>query len=71
MRNLKTNEIFDVSMKISEREEYFSQNPDIEQVLTTPGIVDPVRVGVRKHDSSFDDVLKKAKNAHRHSNINI
>ena len=54
-----TGEQFDKFMKISEREEYLKQNPHLTPVLTAPAICDPVRVGARKLDSGFKEVLQK------------
>ena len=34
------------------------------------GVVDSVRVGIRRPDDNFRDVLKKAKNAHKYNTIN-
>ncbi len=69
-RNEETNEEFTTIMSLSEREEFLKNNPTIKQCLATPGFADPVRMGVRKIDSSFNDVLIKAKSAHKHSTIN-
>lgn len=70
IRNNQTQEEFEVTMKYSELTEYLSTNSHLQQIFTKfPGVVDPVRVGVRKTDNSFRDVLSKAKTAHKHSSI--
>lgn len=70
MMNKETNEEFEVNMSNSDRELYLEENPHIIQVFRRfPGYCDPVRVGIRKTDSEFRDVLSKAKNAHKHSTI--
>lgn len=70
VRNNETDDLFEVNMKYSEFTEYLDQNPNLQQVFTKfPGVVDSVRIGVRKTDSSFRDVLSKAKSAHLHSTI--
>lgn len=70
IRNNQTQEEFEVTMKYSELTEYLVQNPNMQQIFTKfPGVVDSVRVGVRKTDHSFRDVLSKAKSAHIHSTI--
>jgi hypothetical protein len=47
-------------MSISTRELFLKENPNIESVITSaPMVVDPVRVGVRKRDSGFKEVLQK------------
>ena len=43
----------------SDREEFLQQNPNIETVISTPMVVDSVRVGARKRDSGFKEVLQK------------
>lgn len=68
--NTETEEVFTEMMTISERDEFLTKNPHIKQNLATPGFADPVRLGVRKIDRSFNDVLIKAKSAHKHSTVN-
>lgn len=69
-RNNETGEEFDESMKISELEVFLKENPNTQQIFKTfPGVVDSVRIGVRKPDRSFNDVLSKAKEAHKYSTI--
>jgi hypothetical protein len=47
-------------MKIAEKEQYLIDNPNIEQAITTaPALGDPVRLGVRKIDNGFKEVLQK------------
>lgn len=72
MRDLQTNEEFEVTMKYSELEGFLESNPTYQQIFNKfPGVVDSVRIGVKKHDSSFKDVLHKAKSAHLHSTIEL
>jgi hypothetical protein len=69
-RNTETKEEFDATMKYSEFEEYLKNNSHIVQIFTRfPGTVDSVRIGIRKPDDNFRDVLKKAK-VHKHNTIN-
>lgn len=68
-RNEETKEEFTTIMSLSEREEFLENNPHIKQCLATPSFGDSVRMGVRKIDNGFNDVLQKAKNAHKHSTI--
>lgn len=56
-------------LTISERERYLADHPELEQTLAAPPIGDSVRLGVRKVDRSFRDVLIKAKSAHVGSTI--
>lgn len=70
IRNNETLVEFEVALKYSELTGYLQENPHFQQIFTRfPGVVDPVRVGIRKTDSSFRDVLSKAKSAHKHSTI--
>ena len=59
----KTKKEFDISMPISEYDTYVENNPHLQQVLSTPNIVDPTRLGLHKPDSGFRDVLKRIKKA--------
>jgi len=53
---------FDIIMPISELDEYKAQNPHLEQrIKTAPSIADPTRLGLRKPDAGFRDVLKRIK----------
>lgn len=59
-RNKETGEEFEKFMSISAREQYLQENPDIETMVSgAPMVCDPVRVGVRKKDSGFNEVLQK------------
>jgi len=70
MLNTETEEIFEVRLSMAEREPYLEANPHLKQVFTTvPAVLDSVRLGVRKPDRAFNDVLSKAKNAHYRSTI--
>lgn len=71
-RNNNTQEEFTKLMSISAKEEYLAENPHIQQIHTGSGFLgigDPVRLGLKKPDASFRDVLKKAK-VHKHNTIN-
>lgn len=69
-RNNETGEEFQDMMSMSELDKYLEENKHITQMLSAPAIVDPTRVGLRKPDSGFRDVLKKIKSKHIRSNIN-
>jgi predicted nucleic acid-binding Zn ribbon protein len=59
-RNTETGEIYEKVMKISELDSYKQQNPTHETYIdyTTP-IADAVRVGARKKDAGFKEVLQR------------
>lgn len=51
---------FEKFMSISAREKFLKDNPHVEPVINgAPMVADPVRVGVRKSDSGFKEVLQK------------
>ena len=60
-RNIKTGEEFDEIMSIKNLDQYKLDNPDLEQLLGTPPIGDPVRLGLKKPDDTFRDILKQIK----------
>lgn len=71
IRDNNTGEIVEVNMSIADKQQYLRDNPHLEQVFTKfPALADPIRLGVTKPDRSFNDVLLKAKGAHKHSTIN-
>lgn len=71
IRDNETDELFEVNLKYSELEIYLQENPSKQQIFNRfPGICDSMRIGVRRVDDNFKDVLKKAKNAHLHSTVN-
>ncbi len=58
-RNKETGEQFEKIMKISELDTFREQNPQLETIIQTPMICDPVRVGARKMDTGFKEVLQR------------
>jgi hypothetical protein len=52
-RNKKTGEEFEDFMSISAKEKYLKENADIEQMLTSLNLVDPVGIGVTRPPSDF------------------
>jgi hypothetical protein len=70
-RHRETGEITEKFFSISAREEYLKDNPQLESILlAAPSLGDPVRLGLRKPDNGFREVLSKAKEAHPLGNIN-
>jgi len=70
-RHRETGEVIERLMKIVEREEFLRDNPQYESViLGAPSLGDPVRLGLRKPDQGFREVLAKAKEAHPLGKIN-
>jgi len=58
-RNKDTGEVFEKFMSISAKEEYLKDNPNIESMLGMNALIDPVRLGVRKADNGFKEVLQR------------
>jgi hypothetical protein len=55
-----TGEVFEKMMSFSSKEEYLTQNPNVESVITSaPPTIDSVRLGVRKTDQGFKEVLQR------------
>lgn len=64
-KNLNTGEEWTDIMSISEREEFLSKNPQVQQQLTSaPALGDSIRLGLRKPDDGFRDRLREIKKAH-------
>ncbi len=69
-RNTETNEVFEKSLSLSERETYLAENPHIKQIHTS-GLNAVSDAGVRnKVPDGFRDVLRGIKKANPRSNIN-
>lgn len=58
-RNKDTGEVFEKFMSISAKEEYLKENPNIESMLGMNMLVDPVRLGIRRPDQGFKEVLQR------------
>lgn len=59
-RNKTTQETFEKFLSITAKQEFLDANPDIESLITsaTPTL-DPVRLGIRRIDNGFKEVLSK------------
>ena len=66
--NKKLKEEVIVSMPIAELDNFIAINPHLEQVVTAPALADPTRLGMRKPDAGFRDVLKRVKKASARNN---
>ena len=65
----KTGREFDIDMPISELDDYKARNPHLNQIISrAPAIADPTRLGLKKPDSGFRDVLKRIKRASGRTN---
>jgi hypothetical protein len=68
-RNKDTEEIYDKIMSWNSREEYLRENPNLETILGAPAMGDAVRLGIRKPDQGFNEVLSKIHAANYKSNL--
>lgn len=59
-RNKDTGEIFDKVMRIADRDEFLTQNPHLESVITgAPAFTGDHITAVKKYDTGFKEVLQK------------
>jgi hypothetical protein len=69
--NTQTDELFEVNMKYDDFQNHLSENSHLKQVFTKfPAIGDPIRLGKRRPDDGFRDVLKNVSNHHKKNVIN-
>lgn len=69
-RNIETGEVFDKIMTWNSREEYLKDNPQLETIISgAPALGDSVRLGVRRNDDGFKEVLSKISAANYKSNL--
>jgi hypothetical protein len=70
-KNKDTGEVFEEFMGITKREQYLQDNPHLEQVPGGfVGIGDPVRMGMKKPDDSFRDILRNINKQHYKAKVN-
>jgi len=61
----KTGEIFELTMRISERDEFVKVNPHLKQLITgAPMVVSGVGSGGVKPGGGLDEIFSKAAEAH-------
>ncbi len=71
-RHKTTQEIIEKLLSLKERSEFLSNNPQYEQVhLSGPALGDPIRLGFKKVDDTFRDILKERKRKNHRSTINV
>ena len=68
-QNKDTGELFDKIMSYNSRQEYLKENPNLEVIMGAPAMGDPVRLGVRKPDDGFREVMSKIHAANYKSNL--
>ena len=71
IKNKTTDEVFEINIPFVELQLYLSNNPSHIQVFTKfPGVADPTRLGIRKPDDGFRDVLRTVQSHHKKDSIN-
>jgi hypothetical protein len=65
----ETGEEFEQSMRISELDEFLTQNPQLEQCAHSPAV--SYSAVMPKTDEGFKDVLREIKKKHYGSTINV
>lgn len=59
-RDKNTGEVFDKVMRMAEREEFLTQNPNLESIITgAPAFTGDHISAVKKHDTGFKEVLQR------------
>jgi hypothetical protein len=71
-KDKNTQETFERIMSYDSKVEFLQENPHIESIITSaPSIGDSVRLGLKKPDQGFRDVLKNIKSNKAYSNNKI
>lgn len=68
-RDKNTDEIFDKIMSWDARQKFLEENSNLEVVMGAPAMGDSVRLGIRKNDDGFREVLSKISKANYKSNL--
>lgn len=68
-RNKTTGEVFDRIMSWNDRQEFLASNPDYEVQIGAPALGDSVRLGIRRPDDGFKEVLSKISASNYKSNL--
>ena len=69
-RDKNTGEIFDKMLKISEREEFLTQNPHLESIITgAPAFTGDHISAIKKYDTGFKEVLQKISERNPHNDL--
>jgi hypothetical protein len=69
--NKETNEIIERTMSIKAMEEFLKDNPQYSiHHGSPPGLGDTIRMGLKKPDEGFRDILRNIKSKHYGSKVN-
>ena len=69
-RNKESGEVFEKLMSWDARQTFLENNPQLETLIGgAPALGDPVRLGIRKNDEGFREVLSKIHQNNYRSNL--
>ena len=68
-KNENTGEVSEHFMSISDMEQFEIDNPHMKKIIHAPALGDAMRLGVRKTDQGFNDLLKTIKKSKPGSTI--
>ncbi|MCX6783258.1 MAG: hypothetical protein NTZ20_04730 [Candidatus Levybacteria bacterium] len=64
-KNVSTGEEYTEFMAMEEKDKFLIENPDVTQMLSEPAAFgDSIKMGLRKPDNGFRDILKRVKSHH-------
>lgn len=58
-RDINTGEVFDKMLRMSERQKFLDDNPNLEQVLLYAPQINADPIGSNQHRTAFKEVLNK------------
>lgn len=68
-KNSQTGDVVEMTMKIAERDQFLADNPHMQPHHSQPiACSDPIRLGIRKIDYGFNEVLSRVKKGSGRSN---
>ena len=67
-QDTETGEVFELNLRIAEKDDFLKANPNLKQVIGAPNIVSGVD-GLRKVDDGFKEVLSKVAEQNPQSNF--
>jgi hypothetical protein len=70
-RNKITGITFEEIISYDKRDQYLLDNPELELIITPPHLGDPVRLGIRRTDQGFKEVMQKIHSTTPGSQLNI
>ena len=59
-KNKETGEVIEKFMSLATREEFLKENPNMETMISGGNpLIDPVRLGLKRPDAGFKEVLQR------------